>query len=200
MTNVRNNCRIGLLSYVVLFILNGDALLCYATKITPNATSHSLFHINDINMHQINSYHINTYNNVSNRAGGGRKNVHTRNGSGTTYTTIHSKWTMNNRIGSTDGGRLIRTRGDIILGGIFPMHEHNINNPEYPCGDVKEEKGIQRLEAMMYALDMINKNHTDLLPNITLGSLVIDSCSSDTYALEQSMEFVRYYMNQVFEC
>lgn len=98
---------------------------------------------------------------------------------------------------SINGGRLIRTGGDIVLGGIFPMHEQNINNPEYPCGMVKEEKGIQRLEAMMYALDKINNEDPDLLPNITLGSLIIDSCSSDTYALEQSMEFVRYYMNQV---
>lgn len=98
---------------------------------------------------------------------------------------------------SIDGGRLIRTGGDIVLGGIFPMHEHNINNPDYPCGMVKEEKGIQRFEAMMYALDKINNEDVDLLPNVTLGSLILDSCSSDTYALEQSMEFVRYYMNQV---
>lgn len=92
--------------------------------------------------------------------------------------------------------RLMRTRGDIILGGIFPMHEHNPDNPDYPCGKVKEEKGIQRLEAMLFAIDSINNDDT-LLPNVTLGALIIDSCSSDTYALEQSMEFVRYYMNQV---
>ncbi|XP_059609665.1 metabotropic glutamate receptor 4 [Phlebotomus argentipes] len=91
--------------------------------------------------------------------------------------------------------RLIRVRGDVILGGIFPMHEHHQANPEYPCGAVKEEKGIQRLEAMLFAIDLIN-NDPQLLPNITLGALIIDSCSSDTYALEQSMEFVRYYMNQ----
>lgn len=78
------------------------------------------------------------------------------------------------------------------------MHENIPNKQEYPCGAVKEEKGIQRLEAMMYALDKINKND-ELLPNVTLGSLIIDSCSSDTYALEQSMEFVRYYMNQVMK-
>lgn len=94
--------------------------------------------------------------------------------------------------------RLMRTRGDIILGGIFPMHEHNPDNPDYPCGKVKEEKGIQRLEAMLFAIDSINNDET-LLPNVTLGALIIDSCSSDTYALEQSMEFVRYYMNQVSE-
>lgn len=65
-----------------------------------------------------------------------------------------------------------------------------------PCGAVKEEKGIQRLEAMLYALDQINVDG-QLLPNTTLGALILDSCSSDTYALDQSMEFVRSYMNQV---
>lgn len=65
-----------------------------------------------------------------------------------------------------------------------------------PCGAVKEEKGVQRLEAMLYVLDQINAD-TELLPNTTLGALILDSCSSDTYALDQSMEFVRSYMNQV---
>lgn len=65
-----------------------------------------------------------------------------------------------------------------------------------PCGAVKEEKGMQRLEAMLYVLDEINADN-DLLPNTTLGALILDSCSSDTYALDQSMEFVRSYMNQV---
>lgn len=125
----------------------------------------------------------------STNRGGGRSIVsHSR----TELPARSNKW-------SIDGGRLIRTGGDIVLGGIFPMHEHNINNPEYPCGMVKEEKGIQRFEAMMYALDKINTEDVDLLPNVTLGSLILDSCSSDTYALEQSMEFVRYYMNQVIE-
>lgn len=92
--------------------------------------------------------------------------------------------------------KLIRIRGDVILGGIFPMHEQVSGRPDMPCGAVKEEKGMQRLEAMLYAIDEIN-NSTELLPNVTLGALIIDSCSSDTYALEQSMEFVRSYMNQV---
>lgn len=92
--------------------------------------------------------------------------------------------------------KLMRTKGDIVLGGIFPMHEQINTNNENPCGRVKEEKGIQRLEAMLYAIDEINRDKT-LLPNVSLGVLIIDSCSSDTYALEQSMEFVRYYMNKV---
>lgn len=124
----------------------------------------------------------------------------TRGGGRTLFSHNRSGLPPRSNTWSSNGGRLIRTGGDVILGGIFPMHEHNINNPEYPCGMVKEEKGIQRLEAMMYALDRINYHNPDLLPNVTLGSLIIDSCSSDTYALEQSMEFVRYYMNQVSIC
>ncbi|RZC41109.1 ANF receptor domain containing protein [Asbolus verrucosus] len=92
--------------------------------------------------------------------------------------------------------KLIRIKGDVILGGIFPMHEQVSGRADMPCGAVKEEKGMQRLEAMLYAIDEIN-NSAEILPNITLGALIIDSCSSDTYALEQSMEFVRSYMNQV---
>ncbi|XP_076644174.1 metabotropic glutamate receptor 8 [Halictus rubicundus] len=94
-----------------------------------------------------------------------------------------------------DGSKLIRINGDVILGGIFPMHEQVSGIGQSPCGAVKEEKGVQRLEAMLYILDEINADN-GLLPNTTLGALILDSCSSDTYALDQSMEFVRSYMNQ----
>ncbi|XP_011868569.1 PREDICTED: metabotropic glutamate receptor 7-like isoform X2 [Vollenhovia emeryi] len=103
----------------------------------------------------------------------------------------------NAKIRGEDGSKLIRIGGDIILGGIFPMHEQVASSiGQSPCGAVKEEKGVQRLEAMLYVLDQINAD-TELLPNTTLGALILDSCSSDTYALDQSMEFVRSYMNQL---
>ncbi|XP_034240274.1 metabotropic glutamate receptor 2-like [Thrips palmi] len=90
--------------------------------------------------------------------------------------------------------KLIRIDGDIIFGGIFPMHESEHNGSSSGCGAVKEEKGVQRLEAMLYALDAINNDPT-VLPNVTLGAVILDSCSSAPYALEQSMEFVRNFMN-----
>ncbi|KAM6927534.1 metabotropic glutamate receptor 7 [Xenentodon cancila] len=43
---------------------------------------------------------------------------------------------------------------------------------------------------MMYALDQINGDPT-LLPNVTLGARVLDTCSRDTHALEQSLTFVQ---------
>lgn len=82
----------------------------------------------------------------------------------------------------------IKIEGDITLGGLFPVHSRGPAG--VPCGEVKREKGIHRLEAMLYALDQINSD-PDLLPNITLGARILDTCSRDTYALEQSLTFVQ---------
>uniref|UniRef100_A0A493SUT3 Glutamate metabotropic receptor 7 n=1 Tax=Anas platyrhynchos platyrhynchos TaxID=8840 RepID=A0A493SUT3_ANAPP len=82
----------------------------------------------------------------------------------------------------------IRLEGDITLGGLFPVHAKG--PPGVPCGDIKKENGIHRLEAMLYALDQINSD-PELLPNVTLGARILDTCSRDTYALEQSLTFVQ---------
>ncbi|NXV98619.1 GRM7 protein, partial [Calonectris borealis] len=82
----------------------------------------------------------------------------------------------------------IRLEGDLTLGGLFPVHARGAAGT--PCGGVKKEKGIQRLEAMLYALDRVNGDPR-VLPNLTLGARILDTCSRDTYALEQALAFVR---------
>ncbi|XP_060633751.1 metabotropic glutamate receptor 8 isoform X4 [Anolis sagrei] len=82
----------------------------------------------------------------------------------------------------------IRLDGDIILGGLFPVHAKGERG--VPCGELKKEKGIHRLEAMLYSIDQINKD-PDLLANVSLGVRILDTCSRDTYALEQSLTFVQ---------
>ncbi|XP_062829899.1 uncharacterized protein LOC134297101 [Anolis carolinensis] len=93
----------------------------------------------------------------------------------------------------------IRLEGDITLGGLFPVHAKGLGGAGAagaagegggPCGDIKREAGIHRLEAMLYALDQINSD-PELLPNVTLGARILDTCSRDTYALEQSLTFVQ---------
>ncbi|CAL8358794.1 unnamed protein product [Lota lota] len=78
--------------------------------------------------------------------------------------------------------REIRIEGDLVLGGLFPVHEKGAGLEE--CGRVNEDRGIQRLEAMLFAIDRINSDPT-LLPGVSLGVHILDTCSRDTYALEQ---------------
>ncbi|CAI4233225.1 unnamed protein product [Auanema sp. JU1783] len=85
--------------------------------------------------------------------------------------------------------RQIRIPGDIIIGGVFPVHSTS-NNPEDPCGEIAETRGVHRVEAMLFALDLINSN-PNILPDHKLGALIVDSCSNPAYALNQSLDFVR---------
>lgn len=76
--------------------------------------------------------------------------------------------------------------GDIILGGLFPVHSSGTKK----CTALNPERGIQRVEAMLFTLDEIN-NNSALLPGLRLGANVRDTCSLGNYALEQSLDFVK---------
>uniref|UniRef100_G3UHB4 Glutamate metabotropic receptor 2 n=1 Tax=Loxodonta africana TaxID=9785 RepID=G3UHB4_LOXAF len=84
--------------------------------------------------------------------------------------------------------KALTLEGDLVLGGLFPVHQKG--GPAEECGPVNEHRGIQRLEAMLFALDRINRD-PHLLPGVRLGAHILDSCSKDTYALEQALDFVR---------
>ncbi|XP_078530313.1 metabotropic glutamate receptor 3 [Lissotriton helveticus] len=90
----------------------------------------------------------------------------------------------------------IKIEGDLVLGGLFPINEKGSGTEE--CGRINEERGIQRLEAMLFAIDKINSDG-HLLPGVKLGVHILDTCSRDTYALEQSLEFVRASLTKVDE-
>ncbi|XP_041047810.1 glutamate receptor, metabotropic 2a [Carcharodon carcharias] len=94
------------------------------------------------------------------------------------------------------GKKEIAIEGDLVIGGLFPVHEKG--NGLEDCGRINEQRGIQRLEAMLFALDAINKDPS-ILPGIKLGAHILDTCSKDTYALEQSLEFVRSSLTKVDE-
>lgn len=89
------------------------------------------------------------------------------------------------------GGRirgLRKTSGvDFVLGGLFPIHTDSENGSR--CGRLLPERGVERMEAMLYAIDLIN-NDTTLLPNVTLGFDIRDTCNSETTALDESLELV----------
>ena len=79
--------------------------------------------------------------------------------------------------------------GDIILGGLFPVHTSVPGSDGGGCADGLSNKGIQSLEAMLYAIDAINSD-PDLLPNITLGYDIRDTCQSEKIGLNESADMV----------
>uniref|UniRef100_A0A3Q3IHY9 Metabotropic glutamate receptor 1 n=2 Tax=Monopterus albus TaxID=43700 RepID=A0A3Q3IHY9_MONAL len=85
-----------------------------------------------------------------------------------------------------------RMNGDVIIGALFSVHHQPSAEKvaERKCGDVREQYGIQRVEAMFHTLDRINSD-PNLLPNISLGCEIRDSCWHSSVALEQSIEFIR---------
>uniref|UniRef100_A0A673GWI8 Metabotropic glutamate receptor 5 n=1 Tax=Sinocyclocheilus rhinocerous TaxID=307959 RepID=A0A673GWI8_9TELE len=82
--------------------------------------------------------------------------------------------------------------GDIIIGALFSVHHQPPADKvhERKCGAVREQYGIQRVEAMMHTLDRINAD-PKILSNVTLGCEIRDSCWHSSVALEQSIEFIR---------
>ncbi|XP_067129619.1 metabotropic glutamate receptor [Centruroides vittatus] len=99
-------------------------------------------------------------------------------------------------------GKKVHVPGDIIIGGLVPIHQKSLKK-DGKCGEINKDRGIQRLEAMLFAIDKIN-NDPNLLRNIKLGAIILDTCASDSYALNQSMEFIRASVNTIdassFEC
>lgn len=77
-------------------------------------------------------------------------------------------------------------QGDIIIGGLFPVHDKG----EKGCGAIIPDRGVERLEAMLFTIDEIN-NNSKILPGIRLGASAFDTCGRAPWALEQSLEFIR---------
>lgn len=88
--------------------------------------------------------------------------------------------------------RTAKLEGDIILGALFPIHESPSNTTSYTrnCGKIWEQYGMHRIEMLFKTLDEINED-PKILPNITLGCDVRDSCWYSPIALEQSIDFIK---------
>ena len=80
--------------------------------------------------------------------------------------------------------------GDVILGGLFPVHRKS-KYTENACGVIDVQPGFQYLAAMLFALQKIN-NSTSLLPNITLGAEIYDTCRSQTIGADRAKDIIKH--------
>ena len=110
------------------------------------------------------------------------------------FTFVSSSRNLADVTALSSQSKQIVIRGDIMIGGLFPMHEKGSGSDV--CGAIKEDKGIQRVEAMLFALDRINRS-SEILPGVNLGAHILDTCLQDTYALEQSLEFIKSHFSSL---
>ena len=111
------------------------------------------------------------------------------------YGFVHSDHPLSfntppNEVLYADNGRIRgfsdREDKDIILAAIIPIHQHQgitCTNKIY----LKET--LDYVEAVLYSIDLINKD-PNLLPNITLGYDIRDSCITESTAIEETVDLV----------
>ena len=94
----------------------------------------------------------------------------------------------------SDGGTRIsgiqdRIDKDIVLGGLFTVYFSPGGTGVGTCGDVIWEDGMEMLEAMLFAIDSVNSDPT-LLPNLTLGYDIRDTCKRENVAMDETIDIV----------
>lgn len=69
--------------------------------------------------------------------------------------------------------------GDFMIGALVPVHEQPslTSGSKKVCGLIRDQYGVQRVEALLYMLDKINnKSQTNLLQGVKLGLEIRDEC------------------------
>ncbi|XP_051778401.1 extracellular calcium-sensing receptor-like [Erpetoichthys calabaricus] len=86
--------------------------------------------------------------------------------------------------------------GDIIIGGIFSLHDSPIDVklsftevPEDSKCKILNYSELQCAQTLIFAVEKIN-NRTDILPGISLGYRIYDSCREVRVALKMAMALV----------
>ncbi|XP_009895699.2 G-protein coupled receptor family C group 6 member A [Dryobates pubescens] len=84
--------------------------------------------------------------------------------------------------------------GDIVIGGLFAVHSKMLRPEEYPikpviqnCAGFEIQIFLQTL-AMIHAIETIN--NSTLLPQVTLGYEIYDTCADVTKAMASALRFL----------
>ncbi len=75
---------------------------------------------------------------------------------------------------------------DLVIGGLFAVHSDVSGGV---CGPIRTQGGVDRVEAMLFALDTINSS-PNILPNITLGYDIRDTCFVQQIGLDEAADLI----------
>ena len=87
-------------------------------------------------------------------------------------------------------------KGDIDLAGFFPIGTYSSVKP---CGDSVNLRLLVTAEAMVYAIDKVNQR-SDLLPNISLGYVILDDCKKESTALGRALHLIPAFKEKNHPC
>ncbi|XP_047678769.1 vomeronasal type-2 receptor 1-like [Tachysurus fulvidraco] len=100
----------------------------------------------------------------------------------------------------------ILKEGDILIGGIFPLYSKQENivysfnrKPQMAECDGFGLQAYQWMRTMLFAVDEINQDDR-LLPNISLGYIILDSCSSPTKVLRAALTLMSTSQQNGSQC
>ncbi|XP_033124435.1 metabotropic glutamate receptor 7-like [Anneissia japonica] len=79
-----------------------------------------------------------------------------------------------------------KKHGDFIIGVLADVHQLDDDGQ---CTKIQDLGVLHRLEAIAYTLDHINSQN-DILPNVTIGFEILDTCGEEDTLLSQAMRFV----------
>ena len=83
--------------------------------------------------------------------------------------------------------RVAEIEGDLMIGGLHMVHERENKRI---CGPVMPQGGLQAAEVMLYTVDKINE--FQVIPGgLKLGAHILDDCDTDTYGLQQAVDFIK---------
>ncbi|XP_069771672.1 taste receptor type 1 member 3-like [Narcine bancroftii] len=97
----------------------------------------------------------------------------------------------------------LQANGDYILGGLFPLYSSNPNringtNSESPKCERFQIDGFLWIQAMKFAIEEINNSST-LLPNVTLGYDIQNTCLMSSVAMRSALSFLTKKDGDAFE-
>uniref|UniRef100_A0AAY4CAR4 G-protein coupled receptors family 3 profile domain-containing protein n=1 Tax=Denticeps clupeoides TaxID=299321 RepID=A0AAY4CAR4_9TELE len=109
------------------------------------------------------------------------------------YITQHRSLRTCHPIGNPSELPVLKKEGDINLGGLFSLHD-TVTEPDLSFtsqpGPVQcsgfNFRTFRWMQTMIFAIEKINRINS-LLPNITLGYRIYDSCSTHFHALRTAM-------------
>ena len=78
------------------------------------------------------------------------------------------------------------TTADYIIAGIFPVHYYSSSKSAF----VFNPAGLTWVEAMLLAIEEINNDKT-ILPNVTVGYAIYDSCNTASFGLQAALDIIQ---------